>query len=131
MELIISVSSFLTFSGQERNLGIPVVATVENATCCFLHIHIPLDSFASEEKGSSYFNLSTSPLFIQYEYEDLYKILDILSPEDKEILLRRYVGGEKPSHIAKDLGVPTKSIVNNLYRSKNKLKTLITSGGNL
>ncbi|MBP3886070.1 MAG: sigma-70 family RNA polymerase sigma factor [Cellulosilyticum sp.] len=94
-------------------------------------LHIPLDSLTSEDNGSSYFNLGTSPIFAQYEYEDLYKILDILSPEDREILLRRYIGGEKPSHIAKDLGVPTKSIVNNLYRSKNKLKTLITSGGNL
>ena len=38
VKLIISVSSFLTFSGQERNLGIPVVATVENATCCIFLI---------------------------------------------------------------------------------------------
>jgi len=94
-------------------------------------LHIPLDLLSSEETDAYYFTLGLSPTFIQYEYEDLYKILDILSPEDKEILLRRYIGGEKPSHIAKDLGVPTKSIVNNLYRSKNKLKSLVTSGGNL
>ncbi|MBQ8293404.1 MAG: hypothetical protein IJX78_06385, partial [Bacilli bacterium] len=35
------IVSFLTFSGQERNLGIPVVATVENATCCIFLI-LPL-----------------------------------------------------------------------------------------
>ena len=38
MELIISVSSFLTFSGKEANLGVPVVARVEKATCCIFLI---------------------------------------------------------------------------------------------
>ncbi len=94
-------------------------------------VHIPLTLISEETTTSSPFNLTFNIDFMNYEYEDLYKLLDMLSPSDKEILLRRYIGGEKPSQIAKDLGVPTKSIVNNLYYSKKKLKLLINSGGAL
>ena len=96
-------------------------------------VHIPLELIPQEEMSIpiSFFSINFDSAFMNYEYEDLYKVLDMLSPDDREIFLRRYVGGEKPSHIAKDLGVPTKSIINNLYRSKNKLKLLITSGGKL
>lgn len=96
-------------------------------------VHISLDFIPQEEMTMPipFFSINFNSILINCEYEDLYKVLDILSPDDKEILLRRYVGGEKPSHIAKDLGVPTKSIINNLYRSKNKLKLLMASGGNL
>lgn len=96
-------------------------------------VHIPLEFIPNEETtmSISFFNINFNSTLMNCEYEDLYKVLDMLSPDDKEILLRRYVGGEKPSHIAKDLGVPTKSIINNLYRSKNKLKLLMASGGNL
>lgn len=96
-------------------------------------VHIPLEFIPDEEitMSISFFNINFNSTLMNCEYEDLYKVLDMLSPDDKEILLRRYVGGEKPSHIAKDLGVPTKSIINNLYRSKNKLKLLMASGGNL
>ncbi|WP_410495322.1 sigma-70 family RNA polymerase sigma factor [Cellulosilyticum sp. ST5] len=97
------------------------------------NVHIPLELIAEEEiaMSTSFFSANFSPILMNFEYEDLYKVLDMISPNDKEILLRRYVGGEKPAHIAKDLGVPTRSIVNNLYHSKNKLKLLIMSGGKL
>lgn len=96
-------------------------------------VHISLEFIPDEETAMPipFFNINFNSTLMNCEYEDLYKVLDMLSPDDKEILLRRYVGGEKPSHIAKDLGVPTKSIINNLYRSKNKLKLLMASGGNL
>lgn len=94
-------------------------------------IHIPLSLISEEHTSFTHFNLGMRTDLIQYEYEDLYKVLDMLSSNDKEILLRRYIGGEKPAQIAKDLGVPTKSIVNNLYHSKSKLKLLIQSGGTL
>ena len=92
-------------------------------------IHIPLDTLTEKSPAFSHFHLGFTSEFMHYEYEDLYKVLDILSPSEKEILLRRYIGGEKPAQIAKDLGVPVKSIVNNLYYSKHKLKTLMESGG--
>lgn len=94
-------------------------------------VHIPLTFLTEEATSSNPLSLTFNIDLIHYEYEDLYKVLDMLSPGDKEILLRRHIGGEKPSQIAKDLGVPTKSIVNNLYHSKSKLKLLINSGGAL
>lgn len=94
-------------------------------------VHIPLSLITEEDKSSTRFGFDLSYELFHYEYEDLYKVLDMLSPEAKDILLRRYIGGEKPAQIAKDLGVPTKSIVNNLYHSKNKLKLLMQSGGAL
>ena len=52
----------------------------------------------------------------------LYEIIQSLKDPDREILIRRYFLGEKPSTIADKISIPIKEVKNRLYQNKLKLK---------
>ncbi|MBR3524319.1 MAG: sigma-70 family RNA polymerase sigma factor [Lachnospiraceae bacterium] len=51
--------------------------------------------------------------------------LSKLSEEDREIVKRRYYHEQKPTEIAKDVGMDKKKVENRLFRSKQKLKGML------
>ncbi len=53
----------------------------------------------------------------------LREALKRLSPEEQDVLTRRYYHTQKPREIALALGVSVKQVNNHLYRAKQKLKT--------
>ena len=53
----------------------------------------------------------------------LREALKCLSPEEQDILTRRYYHEQKPREIALALGISVKQVNNHLYRAKQKLKT--------
>ena len=53
----------------------------------------------------------------------LHEALKRLSPEEQDILTRRYYHEQKPREIALALGISVKQVNNHLYRAKQKLKT--------
>jgi len=55
-------------------------------------------------------------------YSELYNAIRTLNEPDKEILIRRYFFGEKPSGIADKTQLPVKEVENRLYQSKLKLR---------
>ena len=48
--------------------------------------------------------------------------LDLLKPEDKELIIRRYFNGEPSKSIADDLGVPDGTVRIRLYRAMQQLR---------
>lgn len=87
------------------------------------HLHIPIEHID--------LNAFSNLMEVDCDYTRLYDSLEQLTSKEKDILIRRYFEDEKPEEIAQDLGVSSKSIINNLYRSKAKLKKLINIGGKL
>lgn len=59
--------------------------------------------------------------------EQLNNALQQLTEAEQEILLRRYYYGQKPRQIALALQLPNKQVENHLYRSKQKLQSILTS----
>ncbi len=57
----------------------------------------------------------------------LYSVLETLKEPDKEILIRRYFFDEKPSRIAEKISIPVKEVENRLYKSKLKLRKILSS----
>ena len=57
---------------------------------------------------------------------DLEQCLDRLSEEDREIVKRRYYDEQKPAEIAKEMGMDKKKVENRLFRSKKKLKGMLS-----
>ena len=57
---------------------------------------------------------------------DLEQCLDRLPEEDREIVKRRYYHEQKPADIAKDMGIDKKKVENRLFRSKKKLKDMLS-----
>ena len=57
---------------------------------------------------------------------DLEQCLEQLPDEDREIVKRRYYHDQKPADIAKDMGMDKKKVENRLFRSKKKLKDMLT-----
>lgn len=60
------------------------------------------------------------------EYDDLYKAIGQLLPEQQELIRRIYVNGESQSDIAKDLDVRKQAINNRLLRTLEKLKKFLS-----
>lgn len=56
----------------------------------------------------------------------LTEALDSLDEVERDILLRRYEEGQKPKAIAKALGLTVKQVDNTLYRTKQKLRQILT-----
>ena len=56
----------------------------------------------------------------------LTEALDSLDEVERDILLRRYKEGQKPKAIAKALGLTVKQVDNTLYRTKQKLRQILT-----
>ncbi len=56
---------------------------------------------------------------------DLDQCLEQLSEEDREIIKRRYYHEQKPTEIARDMGLDKKRVENRLFRSKKKLKGML------
>lgn len=54
--------------------------------------------------------------------------VNALGEPDREILLRRYYWDQKPREIARALGVSTKQVDNCLYRTKQKLREILSGG---
>ncbi len=57
---------------------------------------------------------------------DLEQCLDRLPEEDREIVKRRYYDEQKPAEIAKEMGMDKKKVENRLFRSKKKLKGMLS-----
>ena len=57
---------------------------------------------------------------------ELTEALDTLDETERDILLRRYEAGQKPKAIAKALGLTVKQVDNTLYRTKQKLRQILT-----
>jgi len=62
-------------------------------------------------------------------YSELYNAIRTLSEPNKEILIRRYFLGEKPSGIADKTHLPVKEVENRLYQSKLKLRKKLCEKG--
>lgn len=54
--------------------------------------------------------------------------VNALGEREREILLRRYYWGQKPREIARALGMSTKQVDNHLYRTKQKLREILSDG---
>ena len=61
----------------------------------------------------------------QPEESGIDECLEKLSEEDREIVKRRYYHEQKPSEIAKDMGMDKKKVENRLFRSKRRLRELL------
>lgn len=59
-------------------------------------------------------------------YRELTEALNTLDEVERDILLRRYEAGQKPKAIAKALGLTVKQVDNTLYRTKQKLRQILT-----
>ena len=57
---------------------------------------------------------------------DLDQCLDRLPEEDREIVKRRYYDEQKPAEIAREMGMDKKKVENRLFRSKKKLKGMLS-----
>ena len=64
-------------------------------------------------------------LFLEENKGRLMKALALLPEQDRDIVLRRYVREQKPREIAAALGLPVKQVKNRLYRTKEKLRSLM------
>ena len=62
-------------------------------------------------------------------YSELYEAIRSLKEPDKEILIRRYFFGEKPSGIADKTSLPVKEVKNRLYQGKLKLRETLKAKG--
>ncbi|HIT90041.1 MAG TPA: sigma-70 family RNA polymerase sigma factor [Candidatus Merdenecus merdavium] len=70
-------------------------------------------------------NKSYSPeeLLIMFENNSMiYEMIENLNDPMKEIAKRRFIDGEKPSTISKNLKIPIKSVHNYIFRAKKILK---------
>ena len=65
-------------------------------------------------------------LLAQEARERLVGAVETLEEPDRNILLRRYYHGQKPKEIALALGLPPKQVENRLYRTRQKLRTMLT-----
>ncbi len=65
-------------------------------------------------------------LLQQESRRELRTAVNSLPDGDKDILIRRYYYEQKPRQIALALGLSVKQVDNSLYRSKQKLKTILT-----
>ena len=59
--------------------------------------------------------------------QSLQETIARLDEPDREILLRRYCRDQKPREIALALGIPVKQVENRLYRTKKKLREILSS----
>ncbi len=59
------------------------------------------------------------------EFESLLRILDELSPEDKELILMRHVEGIKPREIARAMDTDSNTISVRIHRATRKLKVIL------
>lgn len=57
------------------------------------------------------------------------ELLSRLEEPDREIFRRRYAAGEKPSEIARELGLPVRRVQNRLYRGKELLRKQLEEEG--
>lgn len=57
---------------------------------------------------------------------NLEQCLEQLPDEDREIVKRRYYHDQKPAEIAKDMGMDKKKVENRLFRSKKKLRSMLS-----
>lgn len=66
-------------------------------------------------------------------YRELMAAVTSLEEQERDILLRRYEAGQKPKTIASALGLSVKQVDNSLYRTKQKLRHILTQseGGSL
>lgn len=58
--------------------------------------------------------------------QELFNAIQTLDEPDREILLRRYYHDQKPRQIALALGIPVKQVENRLYRTKKKLREILS-----
>ena len=58
--------------------------------------------------------------------ERLLAAVETLEEEERDILLRRYWGEQKPREIAAALALPVKTVENRLYRTKQRLRRILT-----
>ena len=72
---------------------------------------IPVTATPADEQESGY---------------DLEQCLDRLPEEDREIVKRRYYHEQKPAEIAREMGMDKKKVENRLFRSKKKLKGMLS-----
>lgn len=82
---------------------------------------IPIDSIVSAES----FGVQEQVLR-EETYRELKEAVVSLEEEERDILLRRYVAGQKPKAIAAALGLSVKQVDNSLYRTKQKLRHRLT-----
>lgn len=59
------------------------------------------------------------------EFQSLLKILDELSPEDKELVLMRHVENIKPREIAEQMGIDANTISVRIHRATVRLRELL------
>ena len=57
---------------------------------------------------------------------ELTAAINLLGEPDREIIIRRYYYGQKPREIGLVLSIPVKQVENRLYRSKLKLREIIS-----
>lgn len=65
-------------------------------------------------------------MITQEAREDLMAALRSMGPLEREILLRRYYYEQKPREIARAVDLPVKQVENHLYRTKQKLRAILS-----
>ena len=60
--------------------------------------------------------------------QELAAAVNALGETEREILLRRYCWDQKPREIARALGMSAKQVDNHLYRTKQKLREILSDG---
>ena len=56
------------------------------------------------------------------ETETLYQTLDTLNERDRELITRRYIDGQKPAQISKEMQIPLREVENRLFRIKASIR---------
>lgn len=78
------------------------------------------DTFIADKIGAA------DRVLAQETRQTLIRAINTLHEPDREILIRRYYHEQKPREIAVALDMPVKCVENRLYRSKKKLRELIS-----
>lgn len=68
----------------------------------------------------------TELLVVEENRQTLTEALNALAEKERELLLRRYYYGQKPREIATALDIPVKQVNNSLYRTKRKLRDMLS-----
>jgi RNA polymerase sigma-70 factor (ECF subfamily) len=81
---------------------------------------LPLDDFIPDNV------LSAEAAVLNSEIQsEIAQAFNILSPEEKDIVQRRLIGGQKSAEIASETGKSLRAIENKLYYAKLKLKKFL------
>lgn len=65
-------------------------------------------------------------LVVEEDRQAMTEAINAIAEKERELLLRRYYYGQKPREIATAMDIPVKQVNNSLYRTKRKLRDMLS-----